>query len=94
MQNLKRLQVLICLFAPLWVFAQVNVSGTVVDSRENPVQFASVKLKNTNLGTTTDANGKFSLTLPGKGGLLEISYIGFKAQTVSVNNSLSDLIFI
>jgi TonB-dependent starch-binding outer membrane protein SusC len=92
MQNLKRLQVLICLFAPLWVFAQVNVSGTVVDSRENPVQFASVKLKNTNLGTTTDANGKFSLTLPGKGGLLEISYIGFKAQTVSVNNSLSDLI--
>jgi len=92
MQNLKRLQVLLCLFAPLWVFAQVSVSGTVVDSRENPVQFASVKLKNTNLGTTTDANGKFSLTLPGKGGILEISYIGFKTQNVSVSNSLSDII--
>lgn len=91
MQKLKRLQFLCCLLAPLWVCSQVSVSGTVVDSRSNPIQFASVKLKNANLGTTTDANGKFSLTLPGRGGLLEVSYIGFKSQTVEVSNNAADL---
>jgi TonB-linked SusC/RagA family outer membrane protein len=91
MQNLKRLQFLLCLFAPVWVLAQVSVSGTVTDATNNPIQFASVKLKNTNVGTTTDAAGKFSLTIPGKGGVLEVSYIGFKTQSVNVTSSLSDL---
>src|SRR5438105_6513721 len=92
MQHVKRLQVLCCLFAPLWVFAQVSVSGTVVDINNNPIQFASVKLKNFNLGTTTDANGKFSITLPAKGGVLEVSFIGFKPQAVAVSSPLSDLV--
>jgi TonB-dependent starch-binding outer membrane protein SusC len=92
MQNLKRLQLLLCLLAPVWVFAQISVSGTVVDSRDNPVQFATVKIKNSNQGTSTDANGKFSLTLPAKGGVLDISYIGFKSQSIAVSNNQSDLV--
>jgi TonB-linked SusC/RagA family outer membrane protein len=92
MQNLKRLQLLFCLFAPLWAFTQVSVSGTVVDSKNNPVQFASVKVKNSSTGTSTDVNGKFSLTLPGKGGVLEISNVGFKTQSVPVTSSLTDLV--
>ena len=92
MQNLKRLHFLLCLLAPVWVLAQVNVSGTVLDSKSNPVQFASVKLKNANIGTTSDSVGKFSLTLPGKGGPLEISYLGFKTQTVVVSNNMPDLV--
>jgi TonB-linked SusC/RagA family outer membrane protein len=92
MQNLKRLHFLLCLLAPVWVLAQVNVSGTVLDSKSNPVQFASIKLKNANIGTTSDSVGKFSLTLPGKGGALEISYLGFKSQTVVVSNNMSDLV--
>src|SRR5687767_4270381 len=92
MQNLKRLHLLLCLFAPVWVLAQVNVSGTVLDSKDNPVQFASIKLKNQNLGTTTDSSGKFSLALPGKGGVLEISYLGFRTHTFPVSSNLSDLV--
>jgi hypothetical protein len=92
MQNLKLLQFLFCLFAPLWLFAQVNVSGTVMDANNVPIQGASVNLKNTNVGTSTDVNGKFSLTLPAKGGVLEISYVGLETQTVDVISSLSDLV--
>jgi TonB-linked SusC/RagA family outer membrane protein len=89
--QLKLFQFLFCLFAPLWLLAQVNVSGTVTNANNIPVQGASVKLKNSTLGTSTDDNGKFSLNLPGPGGQLEISYIGLKSQTVQVSSSISDL---
>jgi hypothetical protein len=92
MQNYKRLLLLICFTAPVWVFAQISVSGTVVDSKNDPIQFASVKIKNTNLGTSTDINGKFSLTLPGKSGVLEVTYIGFKTTTATVNGPATDLV--
>src|SRR5687768_16279250 len=90
--QLKLFQFLFYLFAPLWLFAQVNVSGTVTNANNIPVQGASVKLKNSTLGTSTDDNGKFNLTLPGPGGQLEISYIGLKSQTVQVSSSISDLV--
>ncbi|MFI5132578.1 MAG: SusC/RagA family TonB-linked outer membrane protein, partial [Chitinophagales bacterium] len=51
-----------------------------------------VRLKNSNLGTATDVNGKFSLTLPGSGGVLEISSVGLKTQNVTVSSNSSDLI--
>ncbi len=90
--QLRLFQLLMCLLAPLWLFAQVNVSGTVINNRDNPVEGASVRVRNSNLGTSTNANGKFSLTLPGEGGVLEISSIGLKSQTVAVSSSLSDLV--
>ena len=92
MQKLKRLQILLCLLAPMWVFSQVSVSGTVVDSKNNPIQFASVKIKNANLGTTTDVNGKFTLNIPDKRATLEISYLGFKAQSIAVSGNMPDMV--
>ncbi|AEV99114.1 SusC/RagA family TonB-linked outer membrane protein [Niastella koreensis] len=92
MQNYKRLLLLICLTAPVWVFAQINVSGTVVDSKNNPIQFASVKIKNSNAGTSTDASGKFSLTIPGKGGVLDVTFVGYKATSANVSAPTTDLV--
>jgi len=92
MQNYKRLLLLICLTAPVWVFAQISVSGTVVDSKKAPIQFASVKIRNSNGGTSTDADGKFSLTIPGKGGTLDVTFIGFKATSVKVTAPSTDLV--
>jgi TonB-linked SusC/RagA family outer membrane protein len=46
----------------------------------------SVSVKNTNLGTTTDANGSFSLELPSGNAVLVLSYIGFLQKEVVVNN--------
>jgi len=92
MQTFKRLQLLCCLLAPVWVFAQVSVSGTIVDNGNLPIQGASVRIKNSNAGTSSDANGKFSITLPGKGGTLEITFVGYKAATVPVTGNVSDLV--
>jgi TonB-linked SusC/RagA family outer membrane protein len=92
MQTFKRLQLLCFLLAPVWVFAQVSVSGTIVDNGNLPIQGASIRIKHSNAGTSSDANGKFSITIPGKGGTLDISYIGYKSQSIAVTSSLSDLV--
>ncbi len=42
-------------------FAQVKVSGKVVDSTGEPVPFADVFFKDSTLGTVSDENGKFYL---------------------------------
>ena len=69
---------------PFILYAQVNVSGTVTDPRNNPLAGASIKVRNTNTGTTTDANGQFNLTVPGTGGVLEITSVGYQPQSITV----------
>ena len=76
---------------PAILVAQVTVSGTVTDASNNPVPGASIKLRNSNLGTATDAKGNFTLTVPGKGGTLEFSAISFKSQTLEVSSSTSGI---
>lgn len=91
-QILKRaLLVFMTVALPALLLAQVSVSGTITDATGNPVPGASIKLRNSNLGTSSDANGKFSLTVPGSGGTLEISAISFKTQTVQVSSSNANL---
>jgi len=46
----------------------------------------SVQVKNTNLGTTTDKNGSFSLEIPNGNAVLVLSYVGYITKEVSVNN--------
>lgn len=58
-----------------------TVTGTVVDANGEPVVGASVVVKGTSRGTTTDAQGNFSISVSSNTPL-EISYIGFKTQTV------------
>ena len=71
------------------VMAQGKVSGTVVDASGDPVIGASVMVKGTNTGTVTDFNGNFTLpSVPAKGNL-EISYIGYKSQSVSLGGKSS-----
>lgn len=63
-------------------FAQSNkISGTVVDTDNQPIIGASVIAVGTHTGTVTDVNGHFALDAQ-KGTTLQISYIGFKTVTV------------
>lgn len=60
-----------------------QVSGTVKDDLGETVIGASVKMKNSSIGTITDINGDFALTVPGNAEL-EISFIGYTTQNVKV----------
>lgn len=74
-------------FAFISVFAQdIQVKGIVVSGTDNePLPGVNVVMKgNTTLGTITDIDGNFILSVP-KDATLSISYIGFKSQDVAVN---------
>lgn len=64
------------------VYAQnIIVTGTVLDSTGEPVIGANVKVAgNSSVGTITDFEGNFSLSLPADIKKLEISYIGMLSQ--------------
>ncbi len=61
------------------------ISGTVVDKEGVPVIGANVSVKGTTLGTITDLDGQFSLTVP-DGAVLVVSYIGYVTQEIRVGN--------
>lgn len=80
---LKRILFLLLLCAPIVVHAQLNITGLVVDSANEPLIGVTVKAKNANEGTITDLNGQFSLTV-NTGETLVFSYIGYATQEVTV----------
>ena len=75
---------------PEWadhVLADRLVTGTITDEKKEPLPGVSVVVKGTNIGTTTDATGKFELNVPeGKEVIMTFSYIGYKSQDVVVGN--------
>lgn len=70
----------------LYLLAAPPVTGVILNAEGQPLAGASVKIKGTNTGTVTDADGKFSLVAdPGQ--TLVISFIGFASQEIKVNES-------
>lgn len=60
-----------------------QIKGKVTDSKDgSPIPNASVKLRGTKTGTTTDADGAFTLTAPALKVTLEISSIGYTTTSV------------
>jgi TonB-linked SusC/RagA family outer membrane protein len=62
------------------------VTGVVRGPAGEGLTGVSVTLKGTKIGTTTDAKGAFSLTLPNDNGTLVFSYVGFESQEVRINH--------
>jgi len=61
------------------------VTGIVTNSKSEPLTGVSVTMKGTNIGTSTDSKGRFTINVPGTGVLI-FSYIGFISQEVNLNN--------
>ena len=66
---------------------QKTVSGRVTDAKNEPVAGASVVVKGTNIGTTTDEQGRFTITVPNNQARVTVSYVGLDAQEVAVGSS-------
>ena len=79
-------------------FRPVNshtVTGTITDDSGSPIPSASIFLKGTTQGTTSDSKGVFSLTISKLSGTLVFSAVGYdnketklKASTTTINVSL------
>jgi TonB-linked SusC/RagA family outer membrane protein len=86
---MKKLFLLIVLFvfAGVSLLAQTKViTGTITSTveGEGPIPGVTVQVKGTTIGTATDANGKYSITVPEDATTLIFSYIGMKKQEVEI----------
>lgn len=63
-----------------------NISGTITDSKGEPIIGANVIEKGSTNGTITDIDGKFSLSVPNKA-ILVISYIGYVTKDIQVGSN-------
>ncbi|MDR0766380.1 MAG: SusC/RagA family TonB-linked outer membrane protein [Odoribacteraceae bacterium] len=72
--------------APATQARQVKITGTVVDTRGNPVAGASVRLKGSTTGAATRADGTFEINIPEmEKPVLLVTFIGMKNKEVTVD---------
>lgn len=87
---MKHLLILVVIFTSLLTAQEKKLSGRIYDDGGNPIYLANVVIEKTNIGTTTDKNGRFELEGEfDKGDNIIISYIGFK----SIRKPVSELDF-
>jgi TonB-linked SusC/RagA family outer membrane protein len=84
----KRLQGLIVLLLMCCVpaMAQTLTGRVTSDGDKQPLPGVSVLVKGTATGTTTDTDGRFSLTVADKSAVLVFSFIGFASKEVTVGD--------
>ncbi len=68
------------------LFAQVAITGKIVDKNSEPVIGAAVLEKGTNNGTITGIEGQFTISVSGSTSILQISSVGYLTQEVVVGN--------
>ena len=79
---------LIVLLYAITLSAQNEVKGVIIDkSTDFPIIGATVLIKDTSIGTTTDFDGNFILPNVPDGATLVFSYLGFVSQELVVNNN-------
>ncbi|HEU5366198.1 MAG TPA: carboxypeptidase-like regulatory domain-containing protein, partial [Hanamia sp.] len=78
------LSTFLCFCFAIGFAQQREITGTIKDKSGTPLANVSVLLKGTNLGTTTDANGTFNLSISGASPVLEVSSVNYNTQDVPV----------
>jgi TonB-linked SusC/RagA family outer membrane protein len=93
---LFKLAARVCLVTCLFLLStlvqaqQKTVTGRVLGPSNEPISGASVVVKGTTTGTTTDDQGKFSIRVPNEKSILSISYLGYNNQEIPVSG-VSDI---
>ena len=85
---LKCLSVLLLCFITITAFAQKNITGTVKDASGDPIPGVSVLEKGTQNGTSTNGEGRFTLTVK-DGARLIFKSIGLATQEVAASSNLA-----
>jgi TonB-linked SusC/RagA family outer membrane protein len=78
---------LACLLSIYSALAQNQViSGRVTDRNNTPLPGVSVQVQGTNIGTTTNESGNYTLTAPANARVLVFSFVGFGEMRADINN--------
>lgn len=69
---------------PAFSQSEKKISGTVLDEQGLALPGASVQFKGSSIGTSTDANGKYSLNVPNNTGSLVFSFVGYSPLEIPI----------
>jgi hypothetical protein len=89
---MKKITSLLFILISLKCFSQIK--GTVTDAKGNPLPFVAVLEENTFNGTTTNENGKFSLSIKAEKATLVFQYLGYKTTKKNVEKNTAEEIVI
>lgn len=64
-----------------------TVTGNVKDSQKNPLPGVNIKIKGSQSGTVSDANGNFRVTVPNDQAILVFSYLGMETREVKTGTN-------
>jgi len=68
-------------------FSQTIITGTVIDSSDEPIPFVNILVIGTQTGATTNEYGKYSITSPTNLGVLSFSVLGYKTEQFPFNGT-------
>ncbi|MDP4261570.1 MAG: TonB-dependent receptor [Bacteroidota bacterium] len=83
----KILLFLPCLCMALASFAQRTITGKVTDDKGAPLANVSVSVKGTTTGTTTKADGTYSLVVPANAKIIVFSSVDMTPKEVAITSS-------
>jgi TonB-linked SusC/RagA family outer membrane protein len=75
---------LLFLSLAIWANAQKTISGTVMTAANQPIAGASVLLKGSKKGTTTDQQGHYTINVPNDQSVLLVSSVGYVSQEIPI----------
>ncbi len=70
-------------------YLEKTISGKVIDENSNPLPGVSIVVKGTQVGTSSSADGTFSLNVANDAQTLTFSFIGYTSQDVAIGNQTS-----
>jgi TonB-linked SusC/RagA family outer membrane protein len=62
------------------------LTGIVTSEKGDPLSGVSVSVSGSSVGTATDAEGRFKLSVPDEGATLEFSYVGYEMQRIKIGS--------
>lgn len=75
------------------IFAQdKTIKGVVKDTQGEPIIGANVMVKGTNIGSATDLDGKYTISVPSSANMLTVSYIGMRDIEVPIRGDVVNII--
>ena len=66
------------------------VKGKITDNNGESIPGASIRVKGSSIGTTSDANGNYTMQLPAGNNSLVVSYLGFVTQELYASSAVLD----
>jgi len=68
-----------------------SVRGKVIDSNGEPLPGVNVVVAGTTIGTVTEMDGNYSITIPNGSSQLLFSYVGYSTQTLPVTSAVMNV---